>query len=177
MSMINTTVKGDDIRKVVKLLRTVEPNLLKQLRKDMRNDIKPYAAMVTKSEPKSIDVPTGFLAPRHATRWTPSKSSISFTPGKRRKARSGESNLLSIAINPVESGARGYYIMELAGTRSSGSSPQGQHLISLLNGRFNNPNPKAGRFFWKAFFDMKSQIVGLGEKSIQAFGDAASKEI
>jgi hypothetical protein len=46
-----------------------------------------------------------------------------------------------------------------------------------LKKRVSNPNQKGGRFAWKAFFAMKPEIVALGEKSVQAFGDEVSKVI
>lgn len=176
-SMLNVVVKGDDIRRAMAIIKEVDKTYLTALRKDMRNDISPYADKVRRAEPKAIDVPSGFLGPRHETRWTPSKASVSLTPGKRRKARAGESALISIMMNPVETGARGSYIMELAGTKSEGTSPQGTHLISFLKGRFMNPNPKGGRFFWNKFYDMKPEITALGQKSIDSFTEFISKDI
>lgn len=174
--MLSFVVKGDDIRRTIATLKEVDPKLVTALRKDMRSDIKPYAEQVKQAEPKAVDVPSGFLGPRNETRWTPSKATVSFTPGKRRKARSGESALVSIMMNPVESKARGSYIMELAGTRTSGSTPQGKHLISFLKGRFTNNNPKGGRFFWQKFYSMKPQLFALGQKSVNSFSEAMSKD-
>lgn len=174
--MIDTHVNGDDIRRVVGVLKNTDKDLLAKLRKDMRSDIKPYASQVAQAVPTNAPL-SGMNLGYSKFRWSSVRASVSFTPGKRRRARSGESALLSIAINPSDSGSRGLYLAELAGTRSAGFTPQGQNLISVLKQKYSNPNQKGGRFAWKAFYAMKPQLVNLGEKSIQAFGDEVSKVI
>jgi len=174
--MIEAQVNGDDIRRVLGVLKNTDKDLVTKLRKDMRSDIKPYASQVAQAIPVQAPI-SGMNHGYAATRWSAVKASVSFTPGKRRKALSGESALLSIAINPSDSGSRGLYLGELAGTRSNGFTPQGSNLISVLKKRVSNPNQKGGRFAWKAFFAMKPEIVALGEKSVQAFGDEVSKVI
>lgn len=176
MSMIEAQVNGDDIRRVIAVLKNTDKDLVTKLRKDMRSEIKPYASQVAQAVP--IQAPlSGMQLAYSKFRWTPVKAAVSFTPGKRRRSRSGESALLSIAVSPSDTKSRGLYLAELAGTRSSGFTPQGQNLVSVLKQRFTNPNQKGGRFLWKAFYAMKPQLVSLGEKSVQAFGDEVSKVI
>lgn len=174
--MIDTQVNGDDIRRVLGVLKNTDKDLLVKLRKDMRSDIKPYAAQVAQAVPTNAPL-SGMNLGYSKYRWSGVLGKVSFTPGKRRKARSGESALLSIAIAPKDNKSRGLYFAELAGTRTNGVTAQGSHAISVLKQRFANPNQKGGRFAWKAFYAMKPQIVALGEKSVQGFGDEVSKVI
>jgi len=149
--MIETTVDAKDFRRVVAILKNTDKELVAKLRKDMRGDIKPYAAKVAEAVPAAAPL-SGMELGYSKYRWGGVRAAVSFTPGKRRGARSGESNLLSIAVSPKDSGSRGLYFAELAGTRTSGSTAQGSHAISVLKQRFSNPNPKGGRFLWKAFY-------------------------
>jgi hypothetical protein len=171
----NGYIHGKDFATAMKLLRSTDADLLKQLRKDMRSDVKSYALMVQEAEPLPDQIPSGFLHPYSATRWESSKAKISLTPGRSRRGPQWQS-LLSIKVAPT-SKSRGYAIMELAGTRSSGFTPQGKHLVSFLKSRFTNPNPKGGRFFWNKFYSLKPEIVAAGTKSIDRFIDAFNKEL
>ena len=172
--MLTAQIDGADFRRSIKMLKEAEPETLKQLRKDLRTDVKPFASKVLAAQPTADQVPSGFLSGYAATRWEPSKVTVSFTTGKSK--RSGWSNLVSLKIGPA-SKSRGYAIMELAGTRSSGSTPQGSRLISWLTAKYPNNNKKGGRFFWQTFNGMYPQIVGAAEKSIDRFTDAFNRKI
>ncbi len=173
--MLASEIDGKDFRRAMKMLRETDPELVKQLRADMRQDIKPYAQMVQEAEPKAEDLPSGFMHGYSKTRWEPSKVTVSFTPGMARK-RKGWTNLIALSAG-AKNGTRGYAIVELAGTRSAGVTPQGRFLVGWLKTSFTNPNPIGGRFFWKKFYSLKPEIVALAENSVQNFINAFNRKI
>lgn len=174
--MIDTVVDAKDFRRVITVLKNTDKDLVTRLKKDMRDDVKPYAAQVAQAVPAQAPL-SGMELGYSKYRWAGVLAKVSFTPGKRRRARAGESALLSIAVTSKDPASRGLYFAELAGTRTNGSTAQGTHAISVLKQRFANPNKKGGRFAWKTFYAFKPQLVSIGEKSVQAFGDEVSKVI
>lgn len=174
--MIETVIDAKDFRRVIAVLKTTDKDALTRLRKDMRSDIKPYAAQVAQAVPVAAPL-SGMELQYSKYRWGGVRATVSFTPGKRRRARAGESALLSIAVAQTDKASRGLYFAELAGTRSTGKTPQGSHAVAVLKQRFSNNNPKGGRFLWQAFYALKPELVNLGEKSIKAFSDEVSKVI
>lgn len=172
--MLTAGIDGADFRRAVKMLKDGEPDTLKQLRKDLRSDIKPFASKVLSAQPSADQVPSGFLSGYAATRWEPSKATVSFTTG--RSKRPGWSSLISVKFGPSGK-SRGYAIMELAGTRTSGSSTQGKALISFLNAKFPNNNKKGGRFFWQAFQGLYPEIMGAANNSVDRFEAAFNRKI
>jgi hypothetical protein len=161
--VITPSFEAEGIRDAIKHLREVDPQLVKDLRKDLRTKISPFAKQVAAAVPSTPPM-SGFgnLSP---TGWTAVRPSVSFTPGKSRKTGN---HLVSIRVNPI-GGRRGLYIAELAGSRSGGSVARGRRMIDVLNSRFPMRGA-GGRFAYTKFRLLRPDAVklafGIVEKSV-----------
>ena len=57
--MISGGIDGNDFRRALKMLKDTDPELMKQLRKDLRDDVKPFAQQVLSAEPPIGRIPSG----------------------------------------------------------------------------------------------------------------------
>jgi hypothetical protein len=145
------TIKKTDIKNVLKELRELDPNLVKELRVEMRSALKPTVTKLAGGIPP-VSPLSGFASPSaKGTRyfWTKVRGTTKTPLGKRGK-KPGTSPVVSMSFKSTGKPA-GFEIMELAGSRSSGLTPQGRNMISALNriapiqkglGRFLIPNAK-----------------------------------
>ena len=149
------TVKAADLKVLLAELRQIDPNLRKELQKEMRSGLKPIVSKLQGGIPKQTPL-SGFS--RSIASETYSWSSVSgrtLTPlGKRAKKR-GFYPVVSMSFRSRGNSA-GFEIMELAGTRNigrqkKGLTPQGRGMIRALNavapvqgglGRFVIPQAK-----------------------------------
>jgi hypothetical protein len=137
--MIETKISATDIRKAVKVLKSIDGQLVKDLREGLRTKLGPMAQQIAEAFPP--EPPLSGMGGNRPTSWTRTKATIGFTPGSSRKSGT---NLVSIRVNPVGK-LRGIFIGEMAGMRSSGNTARGRSLISNLNSRYPMKG-KAGRF-------------------------------
>ena len=152
--MITPKIEANNIREAVKELKALDKNLVKELRKDLRASIGPFAKQVANAVP--VEPPLSGLGQYGPTGWSPVRPSISFTPGRSRK--SGD-HLVSIRINPTRK-QRGLYLGELAGSRSRGASARGRNLISVLNQRAPMKG-RGGRYAYKKIRLMRPDAIAL----------------
>lgn len=156
---VRPVIEGADFREALRTLKTVDPDIVKDLRKSLRSalgaDAKAIAGAMPATPPLSGMANQGRLA------W-PSRFSgtVVLSPGRRR--RGGVSSLVGLRIrgNPDA----GFRMAELAGSRSRGSTPQGRAMISNLPG-----NPKGGRFAYARFVRDRANLVKKAERVIADF--------
>jgi len=150
--MIRPEVDAQGIRDTVRILRSIDRTLVNDMSKKMRTEIKPIGNEIS-NEVNSVGPPLSKFAYPSRTMWEPVKSRVSVRPGKTKR---GWGDLVAIEIFSGGGGkgkgkeAAGYAITELAGWKSSGSTPQGQAMIRNLNSRFGGW-PKGGRIIYKSF--------------------------
>jgi hypothetical protein len=159
--MITPKVNADEIRRAVRELRKVEPETLKQLRRDLRSKIGPLAQQVAEAVP--AEAPLSGMEGDWATGWTKVRPSVTFTPGRSRKTGN---HLISIRITPIEA-RRGLYIAELAGSRSAGKKPSGIAMIRELNKRFAMKK-RGGRFAYDRFRTLRPGAIAIARQSINS---------
>ena len=159
--MIIPSVSATGIREIVKELKEVDANLVKDLRKELRTRVGPLAKEVAAAVPAAPPM-SGFgnLSP---TGWTQVRPSITFTPGRSRKTGN---SLVSIRVNPI-GGRRGLYIGELAGSRSGGTTDRGRRMIDVLNQRFPMRG-KGGRFAYTKFRTLRPDAVKLATSIVES---------
>jgi hypothetical protein len=161
--VITPSFEAEGIREAFKHLREVDPQLVKDLRKDLRNKISPFAKQIADAVPARPPL-SGFGNPG-PTGWAPVKGTVSITPGRSRKTGN---HLVSIRITP-RGGLRGLYIAELAGSRSGGSVDRGRRMIDVLNQRFPMRG-RGGRFAYTKFRLLRPDAMKLAfsivEKSV-----------
>jgi len=161
--MIIPSVSATGIREIVKELKEVDPQLLKDLRKELRSQVGPIAKQVADAVPSEPPL-SGFGNPS-PTGWSPVRPSIAFTPGRSRKTGN---HLVNIRVNPVPArGRRGLYIGELAGSRSGGTTDRGRRMIDVLNQRFPMRG-RGGRFAYTKFRTLRPDAVKLATSIVES---------
>jgi hypothetical protein len=149
------TIKAADLRVLLAELRQIDPNLRKELQKEMRSGLKPIVSKLQAGIPKQTPL-SGFSKSVASETYSWSRvSGRTLTPlGKRAKKR-GFYPVVSMAFRSQKDSA-GFEIMELAGTRNigkkkNGLTSQGRAMIRALNavapvqdglGRFVIPQAK-----------------------------------
>lgn len=147
-------------RNVLNVLKTVEPEVTKNLRTELASNLQPYATKIANQMPQIA--PLRGMIHTGRTRYEPPKGRVSFTPGG---GRSSASRLVAITLKtPGDSG--GFYIAELAGTRSKGFTPTGKTMIRALQEKFPLVPKRGGRFAWRAFLSLYPTVADLAVKII-----------
>lgn len=162
--MFNISIAPKGIRESLNALKSVEPQLMKDMRKEMRTQITSQASPILDA------IPT--LAPlrgmNHAgrTSWGTVKASVSLTPNKTFKGKDMHP-LVSLKI--TSSGSKvGYDIAEVAGSRTQGQTASGRAMIQNLNDN-HGWKGKAGRFAFKTFLGLAPAISKSATEIIDKF--------
>jgi hypothetical protein len=169
--VIRPTMRADGVREVLAELKKLSPDLVKQLRKDLRSGVQPTVKAVVAAFPSAP--PLSGMANNGRLRWSKVRGSVSITPGRsRRYART--SSLVSIkTVGDPDAGVR---MAELAGSRSNGSTPQGQNMIAVLNRR-NPMKGRGGRYAFDTFRKNRDQVVEVADKIIRQYADMVSRRL
>jgi hypothetical protein len=144
------TVEASDLKVLLAELKKIDPNLRKELQKEMRTGLKPIVSKLQGGIPKQAPL-SGFANAAAGSRygWAGVTGRTQTPLGKRAK-KPGFYPVVSMSFRSRGKVA-GFEIMELAGSKSSGATPQGRGMISALNraapiqgglGRFVIPKAK-----------------------------------
>lgn len=165
-------LNANDVRRTIKALNEIDKGIVKELRADLRSNLKTVADDIRANVPNSP--PLSGMANNGGTAWSQTKASISFTPGKSRRFK-GTNPLVSIRIAPAK-GKRGLYIAELAGSRSKGVTPQGRNLISVLNSR-HPMKRRGGRFAYSSFRMRRPDIMRIASNILDKYFAQVNRKI
>jgi hypothetical protein len=168
--MITPTVNAEKIRDAVKELRNVDPNLVKELRKELRSKISPLARQVADNVP--TDPPLSGFGNTGSTGWSDVVPKISFTPGRSRKTGN---HLVSIRVQP-RAAKRGLYIAELGGSRTRGASNRGRAMIRNLNSRYPMKG-RGGRFAYTKFRLLRPDAVNLAKDALNRYVTQVNRKL
>ena len=113
------TVNAAELRKVIRVLKEIDPQIIKDLRAELRGKLVPVAREVAAAVP--VESPLSGMRNNGAMGWSQVVGKTGFTPGKSRR---NANNLVSLRIDP-RNGKRGFYLAELAGSRSQGQTASG----------------------------------------------------
>lgn len=176
--MLKTTTEkldANQVRKALRLLKSIDEEAVKDLRKDLKTRLSPFATQIANAAPPPTSPPLSGMANKGRLGWGDRRGSVGFTPGKN---RANANNLVAIRISPVPiaTGQAGFMLAELAGTRSSGLTPSGQNLVSVLGARAPLPG-KGGRYFYKQFRLLRPDIVKLSESILNSTFDRIDAEL
>lgn len=159
--MITPTLDATQLRVVLKELKAIDEQIVKDLRSDLKSSLAPIAAQVAGAFPK--ESPLSGMRGTGPTGWSAVRGKVSFTPGK---SRNRAENLISIRVEPTN-GKRGIFIAELAGSRSAGYTPSGANLITVLNQR-TPMKGRGGRYAYSQFRLLRYDIVRIAERILNA---------
>jgi len=144
------TVKAADLKVLLAELKNVDPGLRKALQKEMRDDLKPIVTKLAGGVPTASPL-SGFASAPSGSRWRwAGVSGRTQTPLGKRAKKPGFYPVVSMSFRS-RGKAAGFEILELAGSKTSGATPQGRGMIRALNrvapivgglGRFLIPDGK-----------------------------------
>lgn len=195
--MIETefVVNANDVARAFRVLRNVEPDLVKAFRREMRSDLKPAAKAIAEKYPSTpylsglapygsvkagrggftrvkFDRESGSIKAKENWVWSQVVGKVSITPGKARKGV-GVNNL--VALRMQYKGAIPW-VTDMAKPSSPDLSPQGKALIRNIEKRYPDW-PNGGRIFYKAFMGKRGEVFSKAEKIMGKFIDDVNKVI
>lgn len=150
------SIDATGIREAINALKKIDPDLVKALRSDLRSSMKPFAQQIKQASPQ--DPPLSGMGHNGPTRYLPTTNNVSMTTGKSRKFPE-MSALVSIRATPKNK-TRGFYSAELAGSRSTGYTPQGRNMIAVLNQRKPMVG-RGGRYAYDSFQRQQPMIFAV----------------
>jgi hypothetical protein len=148
-----------DFRRVYQDLQRAEPEMTKQMVRDFKEEVKPFAQKVARGVPHSA--PLSGMDHKGRTRWAKVNGTSTFKP-------SGGRGRVAFGLKFSSQGA-GYALAELAGTRSNGRTPQGQAFIRNLAIRNPLLYGKYGRFLFRAYLPHKQEMIRLADNVLNKF--------
>ena len=177
--MLKATIEGKAVRDAIAQLKEIDPKMEVYLKRDIRSGLSGPAAAIQKAYPGKLVSASGrpmmdLVGPSQYNGNV--RTSVSVTPGVARRGR--VSTLIAIKLK-IPKGSAGAWIAEMAGMRGnykSGESRtynkgfgsqthtlngQGEALVNALNQKYGSAE-KGGRFGWRKFVNMKSNIQKNG---------------
>jgi len=168
-----TKVTGLD--RAVRQLNNVDKDIVKQLRKDMRQESSP----ILKDIVSAVDVgaPLSGMRGSSRTSWSGVKGGFSFRPNAKAKT-GGYVPIISMTLRSKGKTA-GFEIAEMAGSKNlifSKNKARGRQFVSALQKSSGSPF-KAGRFGYSQFLKRRPEVQQAVIKIIQDFSDQFNKKI
>ncbi len=170
-------LNADDVSRAFRVLRKVDPDLVKTFRREMKTDLKPAAQAIAQKYPTSpylsglggftrvrFDSTRQSITVRNNWVWSKVVGKVSVTPGKARKGV-GKNNL--VALRMQYSGAIPW-VTDLAKNAGDNLSPQGEALLRNIESRFPGWS-RGGRIFYKEFMAQRSNVYAKAEKIMGKF--------
>jgi hypothetical protein len=168
---IDAKLNAADVARTFRILREVEPNLVKELRQELNSELKPLAKAIAAKYPSSPSL-SGFAQAYGRWGWGKVTGTVKLTPGRSRKG-AGANNLVSLSMNYNTATP---FVLDMVGRKNPGISPQGRALYNEINKQFP-AWPNGGRVFYKPFKAARSNIQGHAERLINRWSDKVSKEL
>jgi hypothetical protein len=164
---------GDDVRRTLQMLKNIDPDSVKILRKELRSALKPLAQDIANEVPTNAPL-SGF---QHGgpTAWSPVRPGVSFRPGKRRKGGPW-TPLVALEVGTKPQQFRGVYIAELAGSRTNGVTEQGKNLVRQLNQQ-RSMKGRGGRYIYAGFRLQRSDAQNIAERILKRFWERVDRKL
>lgn len=142
--MLSVRVVG--IAEVAKTLKSIDNDLVKQARKDLRTGAKPVADAVKANIPN--EAPLSGMVHNGRTAWKPSGVKVTVKTNFTKKAERRGTSLVSIvagAQGKNSQGAAAFQIADIAGRKRRGNTRSGRAMIRVLNSQ-----ARASRYVYPA---------------------------
>lgn len=155
--MVAIRLDVEDVAETLSALRRIEPDSLKALRSEIKNDSGVNAAISSiKSEIPVIAPLSGMMNHTGDTEYKTPRVTVSMRSPRKSMSRN-ESALVTIVTSSPK-GAVGFQIVDLAGRGSRGKTPAGRAMIANLS-------EKASRYVYPGF-EKREKNVADGVKRI-----------
>jgi septum formation topological specificity factor MinE len=152
------------VQELIRELKDTEPELVKQMRKDLITEIKPLYGMIKSNIPTTAPL-SGFS---HYGRTGWKKNPVKVTGKAVTSSRGGKTNLVSIRTTSAA-----VEIADMAGRKANGNTEQGQAMIANLRARFGG----ASRFVYPAIEKEIPKVRQSLVKIIERYAEVKSRKI
>jgi hypothetical protein len=169
----NMTLKKSDVDVILRELKTVDEQLVNDLRKAFRTDLKPINESVRSTIPTESPL-SGFAKNVGSPPFVFGKPTASVKVNTRHKPGRAFSNIVSTRFTDRRPNA-GFSILELAGSKSQGRTPQGRAMISALNSRFPTRGG-LGRFVVPEWKKRGPDVERVARKILETFSAKVSRK-
>jgi hypothetical protein len=135
------------INETVRVLRSIDKQIVNDARKDLRTGAKPVADAVKAAIPS--EAPLSGMVHNGRTRWNPAGVKVNVKTNFTKRAQVRETYLVAVVAGAPKDYANGagmFQIADLAGRKRSGKTASGRNLIKVLNER----SGRASRYAWPA---------------------------
>lgn len=173
------TVDAENLATVLRELRAVDRELPKELRKEMKSAAQPLANRLAGNvfqfsplsgfDPQVVNRRRGKGDPISRFRYKAPTAVVRTPLGKPARSR-GTFPVVSIRVR-ARKGFAGFALMELAGSRSQGNTPQGRGLIRALNQRI----PMSGGLGRQVIPDFKTKGPEVRREALEILAKYAEK--
>jgi hypothetical protein len=168
---LSMSVDKHDVAVAFRVMNRLDPESVKQLKKDLKSALAPTAKRVASEYPHE-PILSGFEMAYNKWRWDKVVGKVSITPGISRKGP-GFNNLVSLQMQYK---AATPYVIDMVGQVTQGRTPQGKALYRALQDRLPGW-PKGGRVFYKSFKQSAYEIRDQAVDIINAWSARVNKEL
>ena len=169
--MQSLTVGTENVAQTFRVLRKIDPDLVKELRQELQSDLKPLAKAIAAKYPSQPTL-SGFERAYGRWGWDRVTGTVKITPGKTRKG-AGRNNLVSLSMNYKTATP---FVLDMIGRKNPGISPQGRALYDQIQKQFPSW-PNGGRIFYKPFKAARAQVVDSATNIINRWTDKVNREL
>ena len=169
------TPKITGIAETVRVLRTIDKEIVNSARRDLRTGAKPVADAVRANIPS--EAPLRGMVHNGRTGWQPSGVKVTVKTNFTKKAERKGTSLVSIVAGSQGKNSRGsaaFQIADIAGRKARGKTASGRAMIRKLNSQ-----NKASRYVYPAAERelpyVRDQVVGTIRKLTKTYNDTLKK--
>ena len=163
---------ADDVSRGFRLLRQLDPELLKRFKSELQTDLKPMAKAIAEKYPTApyLSGLDGYVSENW--RYSQVVGKVSITPGKSRKGV-GRNNV--VALRMQYKGAIPW-VTDMAKDTGNNLTPQGKALVRNIESRYPSW-PYGGRIFYKEFQLKRGEVFDKAEKVLDKYIDELNRYI
>jgi hypothetical protein len=168
--VIRAEIDAIVIKRLTVELKAIDPKLARQLGKDLKSDLLPFASAIQREMPS--ESPLSGMAHSGRTGWSPALVKVSATPG----AGWGRS-IARIVFQgkPLDAGIK---IAEFAGSSNyTKSTGPGRSFNRNLDRRFPLVKGRGGRFGFAAYYRKQAEMLAIIENVIDRYVDMVNKRL
>lgn len=188
-------VRVENIREVVKVMKTVEPGLFKQMQRDLKKDVQKVGTAIAHSMPDPSDKMSGVRKNRTGrSRWSRPRATVGFRPGSYKPG--GDTHPLLFINLYSKPDAVLFHMGELAGLKNQYSNrsklfthwksgkptrhiykntPPGVSFIKNIR-EFYRVEDKAGTWAWPEFVQRYPQISQSALNILENYVDKLNRD-
>lgn len=163
------------IAETVKVLNSIDKEIVKQARRDLRTGAQPVANAIKSNIP--TQAPLRGMVHNGRTSWNPSGISAKVKTNFSKKAERKGTSLVSIVVGgkgKTATGAASFQIADMAGRKAKGNTASGRAMIRKLNAQ-----RKASRYVYPAAQRelpyVRDQVVGTIRKLTKTYNKSLKK--